>query len=183
MLADGFNSEPVEIDASRVVVLRVAEHRPSRQRPLEEVQETIERSLAVDEARRLADESGRAILDRLQGGEDPAAVASQSDLAWSGESEITRDTRAGDMSVVNAAFRLPRPGAGQIIYGGTGTDDGDYVIIGLRAVTDGVMTADEQEQRDAARRNLEIESGRATYDAMVKVLRDDANVVLFEENL
>jgi len=57
------------------------------------------------------------------------------------------------------------------------------VIVALEEVIDGSLGAEEQEQREAAKRNLEIEAGRASYDAIVQTLRDNADVVLIRENL
>jgi peptidyl-prolyl cis-trans isomerase D len=183
VLTDGFNSEPIDLDASRVIVLRVAEHRPSRQRTLAEVHERIEKLLAAQEARRLAEDSGRMLLERLQDGEDAQNVATQSELVWSGDAELTRDARATDMSVVNTAFRLERPGAGQTVYGGTATDGGSFVIVALKSVTDGTLSGEDKALRDAARRNLEVDAGRAAYDGVVQYLRDQADVVIIRENM
>jgi peptidyl-prolyl cis-trans isomerase D len=183
VLTDGFNSEPIELDASRVVVLRVADHRPSRQQPLEEVRERIEKLLASREARELTEESGQALLDRLKAGEDASVVAAESELVWSGDSELTRDSRAADMSVVDTVFRLERPGAGQTVYGGTATGGGSYVIVALKSVSDGTLSGEDETLRDATRRNLEIDAGRTAYDAVVQYLRENADVVIIRENM
>jgi len=183
VLTDGFNSEPIELDGSRVIVLRVAEHRPSRQQPLEEVHERIEKLLAAREARKLAEKSGQTLLARLQDGEDAQVVAAESELVWSGDAELTRDARAADMSVVNTAFRLDRPGAGQTVYGGTATGGGSFVIVALKSVSDGTLSGEDKTLRDAARRNLEINAGRAAYDGVVQYLREQADVVIIRENM
>jgi hypothetical protein len=161
----------------------VAEHRPSRQRTLAEVHERIEKLLAEQEARRLAEDSGRMLLERLQDGEDAQNVATQSELVWSGGAELTRDARATDMSVVNTAFRLERPGAGQTVYGGAATDGGSFVIVALKSVTDGTLSGEDKALRDAARRDLEVDAGRAAYDGVVQYLRDQADVVIIRENM
>ena len=183
VLTDGFNSEPIELDASRVIVLRVADHRPSRQQTLEEVRERIEKLLASREARELTEESGQALLDRLKAGEDPSGVAAESELVWSGDAELTRDSRATDMSVVDTVFRLERPGAGQTVYGGTATHGGSFVIVALKSVSDGALSGEDETLRDATRRNLELDAGRAAYDGVVQYLRDSAEVVIIRENM
>lgn len=183
LLQDGFNSEPIELDASRVVVLRIADHRPSRQQTLSEVQAEIENRLAAEEARRLAAQSGGELLGRLRAGEDAAEVAADADLAWAGEADLTRDDRAADMSVVDTAFRMPRPASGQVAYAGTETDDGSFVIVALKGVTDATLDAADTTVGDAARRNLEVDAGRAAYDGVVQYLRDQADVTIIRENL
>jgi peptidyl-prolyl cis-trans isomerase D len=183
VLQGGFNSEPIELGPSRVIVLRMADYRPSRQQPLEEVKEQIERELAAREARKLAADTGGAILERLRAGEDPGSVAAQQELDWSGESELARNSPDVDESVVATIFRLPRPGAGEREFGAAATADGDFVVVALQQVIDGTLSDGDQEQRQAAKRNLELEAGRAAYDAVVKTLRDDADVTIIRENL
>ncbi len=183
VLRDGFNSEPIELDPSRVIVLRIAEHRPSRQQPLEEVQDSIRRTLAAREARKLAADSGRTLLERLRSGEDRQDVAAQAELEWSGELELARDSRKVDASVANTVFRMTRPGSGQTVFDGIAGAGGDFVIVGLSRVIDGVLADEDKEQREAATRNLEVEAGRAAYDAVVQALRNSADVVIIRENL
>lgn len=183
VLRDGFNSEAIELDPSRVIVLRIAEHRPSRQQPLNEVQESIRRTLAARQARKLAADSGRTLLERLQSGEDKQDVAAQAELEWSGELELARDSRNVDARVVNTAFRMMRPGSAQTVFEGIAGASGDFVIVGLSRVIDGVLAGEDKEQQEAATRNLEVEAGRAAYDAVVQALRDNADVVIVRENL
>ncbi|GMQ95719.1 MAG: SurA N-terminal domain-containing protein [Gammaproteobacteria bacterium] len=182
VLLDGFNSEPIELDPSRVIVLRVAEQRPSRQMSLEEVRDRIERQLVARESRKLAAERGRELLQRLRDGQDQQSVAAQAELDWSVETELARTSPDADTSVVSMAFRMLRPVPGQTAFDGTVTSDGDFVIVALKRVIDGAL-ADDQEQRIATRRNLEAQAGRAVYDAMVQALRSNAKVVLMQENL
>ena len=183
VLRDGFNSEPIELDPSRVIVLRIAEHRPSRQQPMEEVQDSIRRTLAAREARKLAADSGRTLLERLRSGEDRQDVAAQAELEWSGELELARDSRKVDASVANTVFRMTRPGSAQTVFDGIAGAGGDFVIVGLSRVIDGVLADEDKEQREAATRNLEVEAGRAAYDAVVQALRNSADVVIIRENL
>ncbi len=182
VLLDGFNSEPIELGPSRVIVLRVAEQRPSRQMPLEEVRERIERQLVAWESRKLGAERGRELLQRLKDGEDQQSVAAQAGLDWSVETELTRTSADADTSVVSTAFRMLRPVPGQTAFGGTLTSGGDFVIVALERVIDGALP-DDREQRIATRRNLEAQAGQAVYDAVVETLRSNADVVLIRENL
>ena len=183
VLQDGFNSEPIELDPSRVIVLRVAEHRPSRQESLEESRERIERVLAAKEARKLAGDTGRALLEQLQNGEDKQGVAARAELEWSGEAEFARNAPNADPGLLGTVFRMPRPLPGQMVFSGTQTVSGDFVVVALRKVVDGSISGDDKEQQTAARRNLEVEAGRASYDAVVQTLRDNADVEIFRESL
>ncbi len=183
VLQDGFNSEAIELDPSRVIVLRVAELRPSSQQPLEEVREAIEVLLAEREGRKLAAESGRTLLSRLQAGEDRQSVAGEAELVWSGASELQRNAPGAQAEIAASVFRMAHPLAGQSGYDGTLTANGDFVIVALEKVIEGFLGAEELEQRTAVKRNLEVEAGRASYDAVVQSLRNAADVVIVRENL
>jgi peptidyl-prolyl cis-trans isomerase D len=183
VLEGGFNSEPVEIGPSRVIVLRIAEHRPSRQQSLDEVRERIVAILKTREARKLAADTGRALLERLRSGEDRQAVAAQAELSWSGEAEYERNAPEVDESVLSTAFRMPRPAPGQVQFGTTATTEGNFAIVALREVIDGTLSDDDKELREGLRRNLEVEAGRAAYDAVVQTLRNEADVTIIRENL
>jgi hypothetical protein len=166
-----------------VIVLRIAEQRPSRQRSLDEVRERIVSILETREAHKLAAENGRALLERLRAGEDRQAVAAQAELSWSGEAEYERNAPEVDEGVVSTAFRMPRPAPGQVEFSATATAEGDFVIVALREVVDGSFSDDDKELREALRRNLEVEAGRASYDAVVQTLRNAADVTIIRENL
>jgi len=183
VLQEGFNSEPIELDATRIIVIRVVEHRASRQQPLEEVSERIERTLAARQARKLAADSGRALLERLQSGEDRARVAEQAELTWSDTMELGRSAREADASVLKTLFRMPRPGSGETLFGSAISAGGDTVIVALQRVIDGASEAQDAQQIESVRRALEADAGRATYDAVVQTLRNDAEVVIIRENL
>ena len=183
VLQDGFNSEAIEVDPSRVIVLRVAELRPSSQQPLEEVREAIESLLATEEARKLAAESGRVLLSRLQAGEDRQTVAAEAELDWSGDTELERQATGAGAEIASSVFRMARPMEGQSVYGDTVTANGDFVVVALEKVIDGSLGAEEQELRTAAKRNLEVEAGRTAYDAVVQTLRGTADIVIMRENL
>ena len=183
VLQDGFNSEAIEVDPSRVIVLRVAELRPSSQQPLEEVREAIESLLATEEARKLAAESGRVLLSRLQAGEDRQTVAAEAELDWSGDTELERQATGAGAEIASSVFRMARPMEGLSVYGDTVTANGDFVVVALEKVIDGSLGAEEQELRTAAKRNLEVEAGRTAYDAVVQTLRGTADIVIMRENL
>ena len=183
VLQGGYNSEPIEIGPTRVIVLRMAEFRPSRQLALDEVRERIRSDLIVSESQKRAAEDGRALLERLQAGEDPKSVAAQAELQWSGEAERARGAAEEDENVMRTVFRMPRPPSGQPTFAGTTSHNGDFVIVSLARVVDGSMGDSEKEQRLALKRTLEVETGRAAYDAVVKTLRDNADVSIIRENL
>ena len=79
---EGLNSEPIELDDSRMVVLRNLEHKPSVLHPLADVHDAIEQELRAEKLKALAYEYGRKLLSRLQSGEDVQAISAAEQLSW-----------------------------------------------------------------------------------------------------
>ena len=174
----GNNSEPVEIEGYRTVVVRVEERREPRQRTLDEVRPEVAASLeaegAADEARAL----GRDLLGRLRSGEGREAAAG--DLAWSEERTVGRDAPSLEPTVREVLFSMPRPGAGAAAFDGVALPNGDFVILALDRVTENEPDA---EALDELRLRLSRQSGLDAHDSFVAALRERADVRVFEDRI
>ena len=116
----GNNSEPVEIDGYRTVVVRVEDRREPRQRTLDEVRSEIVASLQAERAQGAARDLGVELLKRLRAGELAETVAG--DFAWSEARTIGRGESDIDRTVGEAVFSMPRPGSGsETIFDGRRT--------------------------------------------------------------
>ncbi|MDX1432556.1 MAG: SurA N-terminal domain-containing protein [Gammaproteobacteria bacterium] len=179
----GNNSEVIEVGTGRVMVLRVADHRPARQQSLEEVSARIRERLVAEKAREQAAEQGRALLARLAGGAPADEVAREAELEWSEPVQATRDAADRDAAVLETAFHMPRPAAGETVYDGVATGAGDFVIVALEQVVDGDPQAAPKDERDAAAESLALSQGRNDYQSVVRELRDEAKVEIYRDNL
>lgn len=175
----GNNSEPVEIEGYRTVVVRVEERREPRQRTLDEVRPEIVASLgegrAADEARAL----GASLLGRLRAGEGREAVAG--DLEWSERRTVGRDEPEDLEPVVRGVlFNMPRPGAGAVTFDGVALPNGDFVILALGQVIESEV---EAEALDESRLRLSRQLGLDAHDSFVAALRGRADVRVFEDRI
>ncbi len=172
----GNNSEPVEIEGYRTVVVRVEERREPRQRTLDEVRPEIVAALraerATDEARAL----GVGLLERLRAGEGREAVAG--DLAWSEERTVGRNEPGLGRTVGEVLFSMPRPGAGATTFDGVALPNGDFVILALEEVIENEV---EAETLDESRTRLSRQLGLDTHQSFVAALRERAEVRFFED--
>ena len=173
----GNNSEPIEIDGYRTVVLRVEERREPRQRTLDEARPEIIATLRTEHARTETRESGMELLRRLRSGEEMEAVAGE--LAWSEERSVRRRQEADlDRPVREVLFTMPHPEAGATVFDAVALANGDFVVLALREV---VETEVEEEEFETFRDRLARRLGIATHDAFVAALRERAEV-RFHEN-
>lgn len=183
VLEDRYNSEVLEIGADRLVVLRVGEHEPSRPQALDEVRDEIVSALRSEAAREEAAALGRELLAALRDGADPGAVAGAHELAWDERAEVTRDSGALPRQLTRALFATPRPEPNQTRYDGLALSSGDFVVLALHEVQDGRPEEFDDERRQAVRRALLRDHGQLAYDTFVQALRQQAEIVVHDENI
>ena len=179
VLEEGNNSELLEFEGALVAVLRVEEHRPSRERDFDSVREEARTELLAVRSAERAREAGEAIIDRLRGGEAEGALASEIGLEWSPDGSLRRAEPTPSPGLSGLVFRMPKPGAGASRYDGLAQRGGDFVVVALRAVSSG----DVDDAEPMSRERLALELGRAELAATVASFRADADIVVNEENL
>jgi len=183
VLGDGYNSEALELDDGRVVVLRVAEHRPPEQQPLAAVREQIREALRAQAAGEKAEATGEALLRKLRGGADAQALAAEQDLEWSEPAELSRERGSADAMLRRVVFSMPKPGGDAPVYEGFTNASGNFVVVALRSVVEGDPAEAPPERREAVRRTLGEAYGQRAYEAYLESLREQAEVVVYDESL
>ena len=181
VLAEGNNSELLEFDGLRVAVLRVKEHQPSRQLPLEQVKENVKAELMMARGAEGARRKGVDLVSRLRNGAIAETVATELGLEWTPEEQVGRTDSALSPTLRSLLFRMPQPGASAPIYDGMQVENGDFVVVELR----GVETGDEEVPGTLAQSAARLSSqlGSADFAATVAGLRADADIVVNEEGL
>jgi len=183
VLAQGLNSEPIEIGHNDLVVLRVKEHRPAAVQPLPEVRDTVVEQLRRDEARNRAESAGKAIIEQLHAGSDEQALAAQHQAEWKRPGNIRRDEQALPAVIVQAAFKTARSGEAIPAVGGLRTASGDYAVFRVYAVKDGDPAKLDAAEKAAFQRELVRLRGADEYDGYAAGLRRDADIVIHKDVL
>lgn len=179
----GENSEVIELDPDTLVALRIAEHRPARQRPLTEVRDEVERRLRIEKARARAVEAGQKILARLRAGGDWKSLLGAAGVSARSSGVVKRDAAEGVPSaVLRQAFRLTKPREGPT-YGALDRGAEGYVLIRLTRVTDGDPAKVDDKLRKRARELLRRRNGEEFFAAYREGLRQAADIVIHEDNL
>lgn len=181
-VADGLNSEPLELGQNRLVALRLRERIPAELQPLDAVRAEIRARLVEQRARERAAELGEALIERLRAGAERAALAAEHDLTWESRQSVQRGAPDADPRLLDAVFRMPRP-EGLPRFDGVTLGNGDYAVIALDSVRDGSPGALSPDQREAFRSALADGFGEETYAALVAALRAGADVKIFESRL
>lgn len=166
VLEEGFNSEVIELDDDRRLVLRVRDHRPATTLALDEVRERVTAAvekLKVQEAlTALAEERVAALRD-----------GSVEAVDWQQVESATRQNGGDVPAAVNTlAFRLPNPEGEAPVYGQTAVQNG-VALVALDAVQEG-DTSDAAESRVA--QLVERLRAQATVSGLLEQLRNDAEI-------
>jgi peptidyl-prolyl cis-trans isomerase D len=183
VLAQGNNSEPIEVEENRLVVLRVLEHKPARKRPLAEVRDRVITRLKFERARDATRARGERIIGELKNNMAMDAMASREGFEWKMAAGVMRDDATIDGAILQTAFRLGRPPAGGRIYGGSSLNSGDYAVIVVAAVQDAAPDAMSAEELKSLRAQLEEFFTSDAVAQLIEDLKSRADIHVYRENL
>jgi peptidyl-prolyl cis-trans isomerase D len=162
------NSEPVDVGGNTLVVVRVAEYQPARQRSLAEVQDSIRAELVAKEGAKLAAQRGAAMLAELKAGKAAS-------VSWGAAKSLSRRDPAGttvaELRAVFAANPKQLPG-----YAGVKRDNGEYVLYSV----DKVQPAQALNPQESAQLGLLLGemSSQSVMAAYLDQLRQKHKVVI-----
>ncbi|WP_104203468.1 SurA N-terminal domain-containing protein [Billgrantia saliphila] len=165
VLIEGFNSEVIELDADRRMVLRVAEHREATVLPLEEVRDQVAQAVERQKRRELLVDVARERVETLRAG-------AELDLEWQRVEAATRQHDGVPRQALQTAFRLPSPQGNDAVFGHA--IDGDRVIlIALDDVEQGEV--DEQVEEFVARMTEQLRS-QSVVQGLREHLRETGDI-------
>jgi peptidyl-prolyl cis-trans isomerase D len=175
VLQERRNSPAIAIGDETVVVVRVTDHKPPAQRPLDEVRTEVEAGLRAEAASKAAAEAAREAAAKVAAGSTLADVARELPGAQLGTvMTLARNAESVPQELTTAAFKVAAPAAGQATAGSATLDDGNAAVFEVRAVHPGAlpegMSSAELAQRAAQ------SSGMAEFAAYVAELERTAEV-------
>jgi peptidyl-prolyl cis-trans isomerase D len=198
VLEAGNNSELIEVDGERSVVIRIAERKAQRQKTLAEVHDQVSDALSFEIGAKRARAVGERVLADLLDGLNIEDVirktvanfveqdVAKTSLKWTDRKTLTRDLPAGVPAfIAKLVFRLPTPAAGKVSYAGKVLPSGAFSIVALTEVTQTASSGDSKtkEQREMAVRELQAGRGEQTFAAVQKSVRRRAKVEIKQQNL
>jgi peptidyl-prolyl cis-trans isomerase D len=177
VLQERQNSPAINVGEERVVVLRVTDHKPATQRPLEEVRADIEQSLRLQAAREAAAAAAGVQALRLGEGAAIGELAQGVGAQPTGVASLSRTAEGVEPALLKAVFAAPRPATGKVTGGTAVLPSGDVAVFAVSAVRAGTLGTDEGTMRlsESARR-ASGESANAEFTAYVRALEASAKV-------
>ena len=176
----GKNSELIEVDSETVALIRSQEYQEPKQKPLADVVDQIKRILSAEKLRKLLIEKGEKVLVKLKSSGDWSSLSliNASDDKLVKIEALNRTDRKLPSALVAKVFSMLKPQGDKKIFDNVILPEGDYVLIGLVSVKDGEAVADTVLQKGFVR-----EVGGREQQAVLKALREKADVTLFPENI
>lgn len=183
VLLQALNSQPLELDGDRVLVLRIKEHNESLTRPFDEVKQQIIDQLRQERAQAKAEEEGKVILEASVANADIEALAKEREITWSHPEPIKRNAREIDLDVVQKAFRMSRPEEDQVSYEGLVMGSGDYAVIAFYGVIDSATESADENLTETIKAQRERYYGANELLGAMTDMRQTADIKEFPENL
>jgi len=180
VLNKGDNSEVLELDQDRFVVLRLKQKLPQRQKTFEEVKGEINTHLTRLLAKTFVDNIAAQIVKYSESGDDKSVsqLMDKNSLKWTTLGWVKRDTKKADISIVNKAFSLSKPKSGSV-FSAQSLDRRNSVVINLTGVK---VSNSKTSQANLETVLLGFESNEVFVN-ILQTLRAQAEIKVFNSNL
>ncbi|MGB0722720.1 MAG: SurA N-terminal domain-containing protein [Gammaproteobacteria bacterium] len=181
--SEGLNSPVIRISDDRVIVLRLADLKPPRQKDLDEVASEIRVILAKQAASEKAEALAIQAMERIKAGEEAAEVAEALGGQLRSHSQLSRISPGIPEALRDMAFRMPKPNDGKPSIDTVALEDGSHAVVRVLNVKDGDASELGEAEMDFARRGLARLAGSTEFEAYVRHLRERAEVTINRDNL
>ncbi|MCG8435989.1 MAG: SurA N-terminal domain-containing protein [Gammaproteobacteria bacterium] len=161
LLAEGLNSDLIEIGENHVAVVRAAEHILPQQKALDEVREEIGDRLEREAAETKAQELADSIADRARVGESLEELAGEFELPFTASRPATRNESGIPFDLLREVFKAKSPADGISTVEVVNVGANEFAVFQLDTVTKGEVGNLTEAERDARTRDL---SRRAAVD-------------------
>lgn len=174
VLNAGNNSPVIELDPSRVVVLRVLEHEIERQKTLEDVSDDLQKQLKRENAATILSSTVQKAVELFASEKELTAIAEELEGELVDFSDLTRGSTTVDRSILTSLFAMPKPASGKNSVKSLQLPNGNQVVISLAEVS----TPEDNDEAESQPATL-LDSNRIgsiEYEALVRGIRSRAVV-------
>jgi peptidyl-prolyl cis-trans isomerase D len=135
VIEEGENSDVIELDQNKFIVLSLSALQPERQKELNEVEAQIVTTLKTLGAKELIDNLSQSIVNALTSGDELTVnkLLTDNDLAWNAESWIDRSSEL-PFNLASIAFTIPKPTEGEHTYSSRSVNSLTSLVIDLSGV-------------------------------------------------
>jgi peptidyl-prolyl cis-trans isomerase D len=179
VIEEGENSDVIELDQNKFVVLSLSVLQPERQKELNEVEAQIVTALKTLGAKELIDNLSQSIIRALTSGDELMVnkLLTDNDLVWNAESWIDRSSEL-PFNLASIAFTIPKPTEGEHTYSSRSVNSLTSLVIDLSGVRQPVEIIDTGiGDVYLSQENDEM------FVSLIKQLRENAKIRVFTDLL
>ena len=180
VLAQGVISDPVDLGINHIVVIRLKEHLPEAQLPLEEVRDQIVQSVRHERAMEAASLAAEELLASLVAGTDIALLAEESGLELVDAEAATRTDPGIDARLRKEVFLLQGPGDDGPAKALVELDEG-FAVIQLDSVIQGELSEEDALRKQAYNRRISNASASTETLGFLAMLREQSSIEIYED--
>jgi peptidyl-prolyl cis-trans isomerase D len=179
VIDEGENSEVMEINSEKFVVLALSDLQSERERDLNEVESQIEATLKSSAAKEIIDDLAENIASALSSGDEQRAsqLINENNLEWVSEGWISRASEL-PFGVTSKSFTLAKPEEGRNTYSSESASRLTSLVIELA----GVRAPEEETDTGIAALYLSQENNEM-FVSLIKQLRENAEIKVFTDLL
>ncbi len=134
VLEQGNASEVIELEPSRVVVVKKTDRKPSQLEPLDTVKEKITAIVRAEKTQALLIQQAKDFGAAINSGKSIADQAKSLGLTVKTASSVGRNDKDADKDALQFAFTMANPVSGKATVGNVKTEKGDVAVVALTAV-------------------------------------------------
>ncbi len=170
----GTNSEVIELAAQHVVVARLVEHQPAKNKSFDEVKAQVQTAYVAEQAAQLAEQKATALVGELEAGKSISELVAAHQLTLEKSVATPRFGGSLDAEIRTKAFALPKPTKDKAVsVGSTKLQTGDAAVVLISKVTE-VPAQGEPAQPELD--NLANQLSQSHFAVVQKSLRDRAEI-------
>ena len=171
-LTQGYNSEPIELSPSEIIVLRVVEHKVAAVKPLQEVKTRIIEQLKLDAAATAVESKADELLAELKSGTSIQAIADANAMSVENVDYSSRKNPELPGGLLDKVFAMPKPNEGQSEYAKSLMSVDEIALISL----DDVKPVEMNEDNSMLMNMLSQQQGSEEFQSYINSLRADAEI-------
>jgi peptidyl-prolyl cis-trans isomerase D len=182
VLGQGVVSDPVDLGENHIVLIRMKEHLPQAQMPLEDVRERVVASVQEQRAMDAASATADRLFASIDGGADISELAAAEGLELVDSADTARRSPTIDARLNSEVFLMARPGEDGPVTAVVELAEG-FAVVQLINVTDGELGEEDNVLKQAYAQRVSISSGNTEALGFVKMLREQSVIKVFEDRL
>lgn len=183
VLTQGNSSDPIDLGPNHIVIIHVADHQPTKPKPLAEVSDTIRKDILQARAEAAAKKRADSLLAQLQKSGDLDAVAKSAGAEVKQASAVERDSKAYDPQLLKAVFAMPQPAKDQGSQDLVPLSQGRYALVVLNAVHPGVASNVPKQEQEILREQMAQVIGSQDIDGLLAALRAHAKIEVAKDRM